>query len=203
MYSTGLRSIFFGFLKFLKIREGGSNFWGKAILKKVWIIRSPLLYFNFTSFMDPNFSSLIRFQCILHDWALFWEFWNFYKLKRGDLISGRKQFCRKSELSGPPLLYFHFKSFLDPIFSSLIRFQWTLHDSGTFFWALSNFYKLNSWDLIFEGNQICGKSELYDLHFCISIWKVLYTQIFRHSSDFNVFYMIPEDFSQSFEISRN
>ena len=68
---------------------GGPNFWGEPILQKVCIIWSPLLYFNFKSFMEPNSWSLIRFQCIVHDsWVLFSESWNFYKLKRGDQISG-------------------------------------------------------------------------------------------------------------------
>ena len=142
MYSAWFRSTFLRVLKFLQIKEGGPNFWGEPILQKVWIIWSSLLYFNFKSFMDPNSSSFIRSQCILHDWVvLFSEFWNFYKLKRGDLISRGNQFCRKSQLFGPP--------------------------------------------------------------FCISILKVLCTQIFHHSLDFNAFCMIQEYFSQSLEISTN
>ena len=72
-------------------------------MQKFWIIWSPLLYFNFKSFMGPNISSLSRSQCILHYFGvLFWEFPNLYKLKRADLISGGNQFCRKSELFLPP-----------------------------------------------------------------------------------------------------
>ena len=136
------RSTFLRVLKFLEIKESGPNFWGEPILQKVWIIWSPHLYFNFKSFMDPNFLSFIRFQCILYDSVVpFSESWNFHKLKRVDLISGWNQFCRKSELFGPP--------------------------------------------------------------FCISILKVLWTQIHRHSLDFNAFCMIQEYFSQSLEISTN
>ena len=142
MNSAWFRSTFCRVSKFLKIKEGGANFWREPILQKVWIIWSPLLYFNFKSFTDPNSSSFIRFQCILHDsGVLFSESWNFYKLKRGDLISGGNQFCRMSELFGPP--------------------------------------------------------------FCISILKVLWTQIHRHSLDFNTFSMIEEYFFQSLEISSN
>ena len=91
------------FLKYLQIKEGRPNFWWEKILQKVWIIWSPLLYFNFKSFMEPIFLSFITFQCILHDsFVLFSESWNFYKLKRVDLISGWNQFCTKSELFGPP-----------------------------------------------------------------------------------------------------
>ena len=103
MYSAWFRSTFFRIFKFVKIKEGGSNFWREPILQNVWIIWSPFLFFNFKSFLDPNSWSLIRFQSILHESGrLFSESWNFYKLKRGDLISGGNQFCRMSELFGPP-----------------------------------------------------------------------------------------------------
>ena len=103
MHSPSLSSTFLTVWKFLQIKEGGRHFWGEPILQKVWIIWSPLLYFNFKVFMDPNSSSFIRSQCILHHrGVLFSESWNFYKLKRGDVISGGNQFWRKSELFGPP-----------------------------------------------------------------------------------------------------
>ena len=127
-------------MKFLQIKEWGSNFWGEPILQKVWIIWSTVLYFNFKSFMDPNSLSFIRFQYTLHDWGvIFSESWNFYKLKKVDLISGGNQFCIKSELFGPS--------------------------------------------------------------FGISILKVSPTQILRHLLDFHAFCMIEEYFSQSLEIS--
>ena len=136
------RSISLRVFKFVQIKEGGPNFWGEPISQNVWIIWSPLLYFNFKSFLDPISSSFIAFQCILHDsGVLFEESWNLYKLKRGDLISGGNQFCRMSELFGPP--------------------------------------------------------------FCISILRVLWTQILRHSLDFSPFFMNQENFSQSLEISTN
>ena len=103
MHSAWFRSTFFRVLKFLQIKEGGPSFWWEPILQKVWIIWSPLLHFNFKSSKYPISSSFIRFQCILHDsGVLFSESWNFYKLKRGDLISVGNQFCRMSELFGPP-----------------------------------------------------------------------------------------------------
>ena len=123
------------------LRESQVLFWesrnfyklktGDPILQKVSIIWSPLLYFNFKSFMDKNSLSFIRFQCILHDsGVLFGVTLNFFKLKRGNLISGGTQFCGKSEFFCPPLLYFNFKSFMDPISWSFIRFQCILDDSG-------------------------------------------------------------------------
>ena len=102
MHSACLRSTFLRALKFLQVKEGGPNFWGEPIFQKVWIIWSRLLYLNFKSFLDPNSSSFTRFECILQDpGVLFSESWNFYKLKRGDLIPWGNQFCRKSELFGP------------------------------------------------------------------------------------------------------
>ena len=142
MHSAWFRSTFLRVLKFLQIKEGGPNFWGEPILQNVWIIWSPLLYFNFKSFLDPNSPSFIRFQSILHESGkLFSESWNFYKLKRGDLISRGNQFCRMSELFGSP------------------------------FWFL--------------------------------ILKVLWTQIQSHFLDFNALVMIQEHFSQSLDISSN
>ena len=131
MHYARFRSTFRRALEFPQIKEAGSNFWRESILQKVWIIWSPLLYLNFKSFIDPNSSSLIRFQCILHDsGVLFSESWNVYKLKREVLISGWNQFCKRSELFRPP--------------------------------------------------------------FCISILKVLWTQILPDLLDFNAFFMIQE-----------
>ena len=101
MHSAWFETTFLIVLKFPQIKDGGPKFWGKAILQNVWIIWSPVLYFNFKSFLEQKFSSFIRFQCILHDsGVLFSECWNFYKLKTGDLISGGNQFCIRSELFG-------------------------------------------------------------------------------------------------------
>ena len=135
MHSPWFRSTFVKVLKFLQIKEGGPNFCGEPILQKVWIIWSPLLHFSFKSFMESNSSSLVTFQCILHDWrVLFSDSSNFYKLKRGN------QFCRESESFGP--------------------------------------------------------------RFCISILKVLWAQIHRHSLHFNAFCMMQEYFSKTLEISK-
>ena len=103
MCSVWFRRFFVRLLKFLQIKEGRPHFLGEPIFHKVWIIWSPLPYFNFKSLMDTIYSFFIRFQYILHDSGiLFAESWNFSKLKRGDLISGGNQFCKKSELFGPP-----------------------------------------------------------------------------------------------------
>ena len=115
MHSAWLMSTFLRVLKFLQVKEGGPNFWGGTNFAESLNYLVPLLYLNFKRFMDPNFLSFIRSQCILHDsGVLFSESWNFYKLKRGDLISRGNQFCRKSELFDLPFCI------------SIIKVSWTL-----------------------------------------------------------------------------
>ena len=101
------------------------------------------------------------------------------------------------------LLYFNFKTFKDPNSLPFIRFQCVQYDSEDFLSDFWNFYKLKRGYLISGGNQFCRMSELFGSSFCISILKVLWTQMFRHSLDFNAFCTIQEYFCQSFEISTN
>ena len=49
-----IEGTFLRILRFLQVKEGGHNFWGKPNLQKVWIIWFPLLYLNFKSFVEPN-----------------------------------------------------------------------------------------------------------------------------------------------------
>ena len=124
MHSPWFRGTFLRVLKFLPIKEGGPNFWGEPILQKVWIIWSLFLYFNFKSFVAPSSSSFTRFQCILHDSVvLFSESWNYFTLNREDLISGRNQFCRKSELFGPPFCIAILKVFQTQILRHSLDFN--------------------------------------------------------------------------------
>ena len=102
-----------------------------------------------------------------------------------------------------PLLYFNFKSLLDPNSSSFIRFQWILYDSRVLVSGFSILYKLKSVDLICGWNQFFRMSELFGLPCCISILRVMWTQILHHSLDFSPFCMNQEDFPQSPEISTN
>ena len=84
------------------MKEGGPNFWGRPILQNVSIIWSPLLYFNFKTFLDANSSTFIRFQSfLLQSGVLFSGPRNFCKLKWRDLISRRNRLCRMSQLYGP------------------------------------------------------------------------------------------------------
>ena len=204
MHFVWLRSTSLRVFKFVKIKEGGSNFWGEPILQNVWIIWCPLVYFNFKSFSYPHSASFISFKCILYDsGVLLSGFWSFYKLRRGDLISRGEPILQNVWIIWSPLLYFSFKSFLDPNSLPFIGFQ--MH----FVWfrgtsvRVSKFLQVKEGDLISAGNQFCRMSELFGHPFCISILKVLWTQLPRHSLDFSPLCMNDEDFSQSPEISTN
>ena len=184
MHSAWLTSTFLRVFKFLQIKEWGPNFWVEPIFQKVWIIWSPLLYLKFKSFVDLNSSSFIRFQCILHDWrVLFPESWNFYKLKRGDLISGANQFWRRSELFGPPFCI----SILKVLQTQILRHSLDFNPFCMIQEYCSQTPKIsrNKWrgDLISGRNQFWRKSELFGPPFCISILKVLWIQIHLHSLD--------------------
>ena len=90
-------------MKFREMKDGGPNFRVETNWQNVSIIWSPLLYFNLKSSIDLYNSSFIRFHSFLHEsWVFLSESWNFWKVKKGDRISGGNQFCRMSELFGPP-----------------------------------------------------------------------------------------------------
>ena len=89
-----------------------------------------------------------------------------------------------------PLLYFNFKSFLDPNSYSFIRFQCILYDSRVVLSGFSNLYKLKREDLISAVNLFFRMSELFGAPFYIWILKVFKTQILRHFLAFNAICMI-------------
>ena len=141
-------------MKFLQIKEGGSNIWDEPILQSVWIIWSPLLYFNLKSFSDPSSRSFNRFQSILYDSGVpFSGFSNFYKLKRGDLISVGEPIFQNLWIIWSPFLYLNLKSPMKPNSSSFIRYQSILKESGRLFWESINFYELKMGDLIGGGTN--------------------------------------------------
>ena len=92
---------------------------------------------------------------------------------------------------------------MDPVSLSFIRFHCILLDSVLPSSEFLNFYKLKRGDLISGGNQCCRKFELFGSPFCISILKVLRSQILHHSIDFNAFCLIQEYLSQTFKIWTN
>ena len=63
----GLGLLFCESSNFCELRRRGSNFLGETIVQKVWIMPSPLLYFNFKRFLGIISSSFLRVQSILYD----------------------------------------------------------------------------------------------------------------------------------------
>ena len=124
MSSAWFRSTFLRGLIFVQIKDGGTNFLGEPISQNVWIIWSALVYFNLKNSMDSNSSSFIRFESFLHQSAvLLSESWDFYKLNRRDLISGRNQFCRMSELFRPPFCILILKVLWSQILRQSLQFN--------------------------------------------------------------------------------
>ena len=168
MHFVWFRSTSLRVFKFLQIKELAPNFWGGTNFSECLDYLVLLLYFNLKSSMEPNSSSFIKFQSILLEpERLFWESWNFCKLKRGDLISGRKQFCRMSELFALPFCISILKVFLHPNSLPLISCQCILDNSGVLPSGFSNLHKLKRRDLISGGDQFFRMSELFGPPFSI------------------------------------
>ena len=106
----------------------GSN---QALLKNSWIIWSPLLYFDFQTFKDPNSSSFIRFPCVLYDSDDFFvRLLKFLQITDGGPNFWGEPILQKVWIIWSTLLYFNFKNLMDPNSSSFIRFKCIRHDSG-------------------------------------------------------------------------
>ena len=173
MHSVWFRSTSLRVFKLVQIKEGGFNFWGEPIFQNVLIIWSPLLYLNLKSSMDRNSLSFIRFRSILHESGrIFWGSWNFYKLKRGDLISGGNQFCRMSKLFGPPSCISVLKVFQTQILHHSLHFNVFCMIQEYFSKSPEISTNLRGGDLISGGNQFCRISGLFGPPFCFSILKV-------------------------------
>ena len=129
--------------------------------------------------MEPNSLSFGRFECTLHDsGVLSSESWNFYKLKRRDLISWGNQFCRISELFGSHFCFSILKVLWTQIHSHFLDFNALLMILEYFSQSLD--ISSNMGDLISGGNQFCRMSELFGPPFFILFLKVLWSQILCH-----------------------
>ena len=183
MHSIWLRRSFLSFSKIHQIKEGDLISWSEPILQNGWIIWSFLLYFHFRNFKDPNSSSFIRFQCILHDSAeLLSGFWNFLKLNRGDQIFWADPILQNRWIICYTLLYFNFSNSKEPNSLSFIRFQCILHDSAVLFSRLSNFLKLRRGGLISLGEAILQNGRI--------LWSPLLYFNFRNLKDPNIWSFI-------------
>ena len=192
---------------------------GEPILLKVWIIWSPLLYFNFKTFKDLSSSSffiwileVLRTQIFRHSLdfntfcmirSTFLRVLKFLQIKEREPNFSEELILQEVRIIWSAFLHFKFKSFMSPESWSFIRFQEILHDSGIRFEEFWNLYKWKRKDLISRKNQLCRKSELPVPPFCISILQVLKAKILRHSLDLIEFPLIQEYLSQTFKISKS
>ena len=146
-----------------------------SIWKDLWTqIHRHLLDINAFCMMEEYFSRVLNFLQIKERGSNFWV----------------QPILHKVWIIWSPLLYLNFKGFVDPNSSWFIRFQYILHDSGLLFSQSWNFYKSKRGDQISRGNKFCRTSELFRSLFCFSILKVLWTQVFFSSLDFNTFCVI-------------
>ena len=98
---------------------------------------------------DPNSSSFITFLCIRHDSAVLLSvFWNFLKLKMGDLLFWGEPILQSGWVICSFLLYFNYKNLKDLNCASFIRFQCILHYSAVLLSVFWIFLKLKSVDQI-------------------------------------------------------
>ena len=133
-------------------------------------------YVSISIYIHKAFVNLLSIWFWLIDWL--------------DLISWREPILQNCWIISSPLLCFNFKISKDPVSLSFIRFQWILYDEWQRIWNLKAF-KIE----IQKGDQFCKTAELFGSPFCISILKVLRTQILHHSLDFKILCMIEEYFS--------
>ena len=108
-----------------------------------------------------------------------------------------------SKLFGPVFCISILKVLYTQILRQSLHFNLFCMNHEFFSQSRRNFYKLKRGDLISRGNQFCGMSELFGPLFCISILKVLQTEIIRHSLHFSALSMIQKKFSRSLGICRS
>ena len=133
MHPEWFRSTFLRVAKFLQIKEVGHNFLGEPILQNVLIIWCPLLYLNFKRFLDTNFLSFIRCQCILQDsGVLLSEIWIFDKLTTGDPISKGEPILENVSIIWSLLLYFNLKCFWTQFLRPSLNFNACARFRSTF-----------------------------------------------------------------------
>ena len=157
----------------------------EPILQNKRIIWSLLLYFLFKNLEDPNSSSIISFQCILHDSVAFLSFLKFPQIKEGEPNFLGENNSAERPIIWSPLLYLNFKNF------SLIWFQRILYDSVVFILVFENFLKLKRPDLISWGKPILQNDRIISSTlFCFSSLKVWGRKMLCHSFYFIAFYMI-------------
>ena len=148
---------------------------GEPVVQNGKVIWYSILYFNIKYLNDPNFSWFIRFQCILHDSAVLLSvFENFFKLKRGDLISSKEPILENGWLIWSPLLYFNIKLWRTQILPHLLDFNafYMIQQYFCNFWKCP---QIKERSLNFLGEQILQNDWI--------IWSPLLFFIIKHLKD--------------------
>ena len=168
MHSARCRSIFQKVLKFLQIKEGGLISGWNQFCRKSELFGPPFCI----SILKVLWTQILchSIDCKHSTWfsSTFLRVFKFLQIKEGESNFWVEPILQKVWVIWSSLLYFNFKSFLDPNSLLLIRFQCIVHDSGVLLSESWNFYKLKRGNLVSGLNQFCRKSEL----FCVSILNV-------------------------------
>ena len=151
MYSTWFRSTFRRVLKFLHIKERNQIFgWNQFCRKSELFARPPLPPPDplCIAILNVLWTHTLRHSLDFNASRINQEYFSqriFYKLKRGDLISWGKQFCRKSELFGSFDMYFNYlfpliciffiQSINCPCKEAFSQIAWSIYCPPKNFWA--------------------------------------------------------------------
>ena len=121
MHSTWLRSTFLRVLKFLKIKKKGPNFLGNQFCRKPELFGRPF----FVSILKVSWTQIhghsLDFNAFCTIQEYFSQISKFLQIKEGGPNSWGEPILHKVWIIFSPVLYF-FKSFIDPVSSSFIRF---------------------------------------------------------------------------------
>ena len=130
-----------------------------------------------SAWLRSSFVRVLKFLQVKEWGPSFWGEPILQKVKEGGPNFWGEPILQRLWIIWSSLLYLKFKSFVDPISSSFVRFQCILHNWRVLLSESWNFYKLKKGDLVSGGDHFYRKSKLFGPPFCISISKVLWTQI--------------------------
>ena len=119
----------------------------------------------------------------------------------GTLFLGANQLCSLGELFRPPFCI----SILKVLRTQILYHSFDFKALCLIQEYFSETFKMPTkrGNIICWGEPICRMADLFGPFFCISILKVLKTQILFHSLDMNAFCVIKEYLSQNWKISTN
>ena len=157
---------------FYKLKRWEYNFWGKQFCGKSGLFGLPFCILILKVLWTQMFDHSLDCKAFWMIQEYFFSVFKFLQIKETGPNFWGEPILENVWIIWSLLLYFDFKSLLESVFSSFIRFQCILHGSGKLFSECSKFYELKSGDLISGENQFCRRSELFGSLLCISILKV-------------------------------